>query len=128
MTFVQAFAYASIVSVALYVYRVELVQLFTGSEEDSVDVSLALAIIPLFSFTNMVDMCLSFFMGVVRALGIQASVALISISCFYLVSLPVASYLAFVTNAGIRGLWMGYFLGIIIQVLILAWLTWSTDW
>ena len=67
-------------------------------------------------------------MGCVRALGIQANVAMISISCFYLISLPTASYLAFVTHAGIRGLWIGYFLGIIIQVLIVAWLTWSHDW
>ena len=88
--------------------------MFTDNEKDSVDVTLSLAVIPLFSFTNMVDMCLSFFMGIVRALGIQANVAVISISCFYLVSLPVASYLAFVAHAGIRGLWMGYFLGIIV--------------
>ena len=105
-----------------------MVQLFTDNEKDSVDVTLSLAVIPLFSFTNMVDMCLSFFMGIVRALGIQANVAVISISCFYLVSLPVASYLAFVADAGIGGLWMGYFLGIIVQVLILAWMTWDADW
>ena len=86
--------------------------------------SIALAVIPLFSLTNIVDMYLSFFMGCVRALGIQANIALISISCFYLISLPAASYLAFVADKGIQGLWMGYFLGIVIQVLIVAWLTW----
>ena len=42
--------------------------------------------------------------------------------------MPTASYLAFVANAGIRGLWIGYFLGIVIQVLIVAWLTWKEDW
>ena len=127
MTFFQAFSFALMVSFALYFFRDELTQLFTNDRE-GVEVSLALAVIPLFSLTNMVDMCLSFFMGCVRALGIQANIALISISCFYLISLPSASYLAFVANAGIRGLWMGYFLGIIIQVLIVAWLTWSEDW
>ena len=90
--------------------------------------TIALGIIPLFSFTNLVDMALSFFNGLVRALGIQANVALISISCFYLISLPAATYLGFVAHAGLRGMWFGYFLGISIQILILAWLTWSTDW
>ena len=127
MTFFQAFSFALMVSFALYFFRDELTQLFTDGR-DGVDVTIALAVIPLFSLTNMVDMCLSFFMGCVRALGIQANVALISISCFYLISLPTASYLAFVADAGIRGLWIGYFLGIVIQVIIVAWLTWSEDW
>ena len=90
--------------------------------------TMTLAVIPLFSFTNMLDMCLSFFMGCVRALGIQANVATVYISCFYLVSIPVASYLAFVADMGILGLWFGYFLGIIIQNLILAWLSCTADW
>ena len=81
---------------------------------------MALAIIPLFSFTNMIDMCLSFFMGCVRALGIQANVAMISIISFYMVSMPSAAYFAFVQEVGILGLWIGYFLGIIVQTLIIA--------
>ena len=127
--FLQASVYASVVSLALYQYRNELVELYTGDKsETAVDVTLALGIIPLFSFTNLVDMGLSYFNGLVRALGIQANVALISISCFYLISLPAATYLGFVAQAGLRGMWFGYFLGISIQILILAWLTWSTDW
>ena len=76
------------------------------------NVSLALGIIPLFSFTNLVDMALSYVNGLVRALGIQANVALISISCFYLFSLPLAIYLAFMAQQGLFGLWYGYFAGI----------------
>ena len=127
--FFQASAFASVVSLALYRYRNELVELYTGDKsEAAVDVTLALGIIPLFSFTNLIDMGLSYFNGLARALGIQANVALISISCFYLISLPAAIYLGFVARAGLRGMWFGYFLGIGIQILILAWLTWSTDW
>ena len=75
--------FATAVSLALYFLRDEMTQLFT-SEIDGIDVSIALAVVPLFAFTNIVDMRLSFFLGVVRALGIQANVALVSISCFYL--------------------------------------------
>ena len=84
---------------------------------------IALAVIPLFSFTNVVSMCLSFFLGGVRALGIQGDVAMISIISFYAVSLPVACYLAFNQNEGILGLWVGYFIGIVVQVMIIAWKT-----
>ena len=90
-----------------------MTQLFT-SEVDGIDVSIALAVVPLFAFTNFVDMGLSFSLGVVRALGIQASVAFVSIGCFYLISIPVACYLAFVADQGIRGLWIGYFIGMIV--------------
>ena len=104
-------------------------ELFTGDKtEKAVDVTLALGIIPLFSFTNLIDMGLAYENGLVRALGIQSNVALISISCFYLISIPTAAYMAFVAHAGLRGLWFGYFFGMSIQILILAWLTMSTDW
>ena len=81
---------------------------------------MAVAVVPLFSFTNLITMCLSFFMGCVRALGIQANVALISIVSFYLVGMPSACYFAFVQEVGILGLWIGYFFGIIVQLLVIA--------
>lgn len=67
-------------------------------------------------------------MGLVKALGIQASVALISLGCLFFISLPAACFLAFWADGGIQGLWIGYFLGMLVQVLILAWLTCSSDW
>ena len=127
MTLFQALCIASGVSLALYFFRNEFAQLFTD-EEGGLDVSLAAAVIPLFSLSNLLDMCLSFIMGCVRALGIQANIAMISIAGFYLVSIPAACYLAFVENGGIFGLWIGYFLGIIIQVVIIAWRTFAVDW
>ena len=71
MTFIQACSYAALISLAIFCFKEQLVHLFTGDGgRGAVDVTLALSVIPLFSFTNMVDMCLSFFMGCVRALGI----------------------------------------------------------
>ena len=68
----------------------------------------------IFFFTNLVDMTNCFFMGCVRALGIQENIALISIGCFYLISIPTACYLAFVAGKGVPGLWVGYFFGILV--------------
>ena len=118
--------FACLISLALYVYRVPLTNLFT--EEDGLDVSFAIAAVPLFCLTNIFDMGLSFFMGVVRALGSQANIAIISIACYYFVSIPCAAYLAFVHETGIMGLWMGWFIGIIVQLVIIGWLTLRLDW
>ena len=119
MTLVQALGIALTVSLSLYFFRGQLTHFFTDTD-GGLNVTMALAVIPLFSFTNLVTMCLAFFMGCVRALGIQANVAMISIISFYIVSMPSACYFAFVQEVGILGLWIGYFLGIIIQTLVIA--------
>ena len=77
--------------------------LFTDDNENAVDVTMALTVLPLFSLTNFVEMSIAYFLGIVRALGIQAKIALISIGCFYLISLPSVTYLAMVRDAGTWG-------------------------
>ena len=99
------------------------------SDEESAKVyEVALHVIPLFCLTNIVDMNLSFYLGCVRALGIQASVALVTLACFYLLSIPFACFFAFVRGNGIAGLWLGYFLGILVLMIIVAWMTFKEDW
>ena len=114
LTFIQAMLYASIVSILLFVYRESVAHLF--SSDDSVagnlSVELAVSIFPLFSITIFIDTALGFFQGCVRALGIQANVVWISMASFYLVSVPIACYLAFVANKGLIGLWIGHFTGV----------------
>ena len=68
-------------------------------------------------------MCLSFFLGTVRAIGIQSSAAVISIVSYLLVSNSSAYYLAFEEKEGAFGLWIGFYLGIIFQILMLAVMT-----
>ena len=85
--------------------------------------SIALDIIPLLCFANLVSLCLSFFLGTVRALGIQSSAAVISIVSYLLVSNSSAYYLAFEKKEGVFGLWIGLYLGIIFQILMLAVIT-----
>ena len=118
---------ALIVSVSLCVFDEQLVGLFTDSEE-GIDTSLAKSCLVIFFYSNLVDMALNSFLGFVRALGIQANIALISIGCFYLISIPTALYLAFVADNGIIGLWLGYSLGNFAQMIIIAYVTFTTDW
>ena len=112
LTLLQAMTVALIVSTLLCIYAEELIEIFT--DDESIDVSIAKGCLSIFFYTNLVDMGLNFFMGCVRALGIQANIALISIGCFYLISIPSAFYLAFLAGDGIMGLWIGYFLGILV--------------
>ena len=100
-----------------------------GDDESTTGIyEMALDVIPLFCLTNIVDMNLSYFLGCVRALGTQASVALVTLACFYLLSIPFASFFAFARGNGIAGLWLGYFLGIFVLMTIVAWMTLKEEW
>ena len=120
-------AFASVTSTLIFAFRDDLCRVFSD-EETGIDVRMALAVMPIFAASNLVDMCLSFFQGLIRALGIQSNAAIITILSYYLLSVPAAVYLAFFAGMGIRGLWIGYFFGILIQAMVLAWLTLSADW
>ena len=85
-------------------------------------------VLPIFCFTNIVDMTMSVIFGIIRALGIQEKVVLITIACFYLLSVPLAAYQAYVVKDGIAGLWLGYFAGIVFLLLIIAVYILRTDW
>ena len=58
-------------------------------------------------------MTMSCFLGCIRALGTQASVALFSLGCYYLIGMPMAYYLGIVLEMNVLGLWLGYFIGFI---------------
>lgn len=126
LTLIQAIGVAGVISAMLGHYGTALIGLFTNGE--SIDVTLVVSILPLFMLTNLVDMSSAYFMGCVRALGIQSNVALITIGCFYLISIPSSCYLTFVAGNGIKGLWIGYFLGIFVQMLIVQNITTMADW
>ena len=128
LTLFQGMTAAFIVSVSLYIFDNELVGLFTDSSEEGIDTSLSMSCIFIFIFSNLVDMAHNCFLGFVRALGIQAKIAYFSISCFYLVSIPTALYLAFVARYGIIGLWLGYSLGNLVQMVIVACVIFTADW
>ena len=128
MTFLQGFCIALTVSTALYLFREELTQLFTD-DQDGIDVSVALEVIPLLCLVNLISMCLSFFLGTIRALGIQSSAAVVSIVSYLLVSNSAAYYLAFEQAEGVFGLWIGFYTGVIFQILLLAVMTLiMADW
>ena len=53
---------------------------------------------------------------------------MITILCFYLVSVPLAAYQALVVKSSIAGIWLGYFTGITLLLAIVAAMTLLADW
>ena len=48
---------------------------------------------------------------------------LVAIACSYLCSLPLAIILTFVINKGVYGLWLGFYAGVALQLLLLVQIT-----
>lgn len=46
--------------------------------------------------------------GIIRGLGLQVWGAIYTLICYYIVGLPIALYLAFILEMGVKGLWMGF--------------------
>ena len=53
---------------------------------------------------------------------------MVTLACFYLISIPFAIIFAFVRGNNISGLWLGYFLGIFVLMIIVAWMTLKEEW
>uniref|UniRef100_A0A8I6XPI6 Protein DETOXIFICATION n=1 Tax=Hordeum vulgare subsp. vulgare TaxID=112509 RepID=A0A8I6XPI6_HORVV len=66
--------------------------------------------------------------GVARGCGWQKMCALINLGAFYVVGVPAAYLIAFVLRAGGMGLWMGIICRVLVQVLLLMFITLCTDW
>ncbi|XP_047943507.1 protein DETOXIFICATION 40-like [Salvia hispanica] len=66
--------------------------------------------------------------GVAVGCGWQAFVAYVNVGCFYFVGIPVGAVLGFTFNLGTKGIWSGMLGGMLIQTLILIWVTVRTDW
>ena len=54
--------------------------------------------------------------------------ALVTLACFYLLSIPFSLFFAFARDNGIAGLWLGYFLGIFVLMFIVGWMTLGEEW
>nr|GME03483.1 protein DETOXIFICATION 14-like isoform X2 [Ipomoea batatas] len=84
--------------------------------------------VPFVCLLVLTDCIQSVLSGVVRGNGKQHSGAYINLGSFYLVGLPVAAILGFVAHLNGKGLWIGLNIGATVQSILLAVITWFTDW
>ncbi|KAK6127101.1 hypothetical protein DH2020_039164 [Rehmannia glutinosa] len=86
------------------------------------DLSLLLAISVLL---NSIYPVLS---GVAVGAGMQGTVAIINLCCFYLIGIPIGALLGYVAHLEVSGIWIGMNLGILTQSLALSYMAYKTDW
>ncbi|KAL2927497.1 Protein DETOXIFICATION 33 [Bienertia sinuspersici] len=58
----------------------------------------------------------------------QTVVALLNLGCYYLVGLPVGAVLGYKFKLGIRGIWGGFLVGVLLQTIVLLLVVWRTNW
>ncbi|KAI4334100.1 hypothetical protein L6164_018832 [Bauhinia variegata] len=66
--------------------------------------------------------------GVAVGCGWQAFVAYVNVACYYGVGVPVGLLFGFYFKWGAKGIWMGMIGGVLMQTIILTWVTFRTNW
>ncbi|XP_071706113.1 protein DETOXIFICATION 24-like [Rutidosis leptorrhynchoides] len=66
--------------------------------------------------------------GVAIGAGMQGPVAIVNFVCFYLIGIPLGALLGYLTTLAVKGIWIGMIGGVLIQTIVLVYMTWRTDW
>ncbi|EPS72737.1 hypothetical protein M569_02019 [Genlisea aurea] len=66
--------------------------------------------------------------GVAVGAGLQGTVAVINLCCYYLIGIPIGAVLGYLANLQVQGIWIGMNIGIFAQTLALSYMAWKTDW
>ncbi|KAL8467715.1 hypothetical protein ACS0TY_031094 [Phlomoides rotata] len=66
--------------------------------------------------------------GVAVGAGLQGTVAIINLCCYYLIGIPIGALLGYVAHLEVQGIWIGMNIGILAQSLALSYMAWKTDW
>nr|GLL47554.1 protein DETOXIFICATION 24-like isoform X1 [Ipomoea trifida] len=60
--------------------------------------------------------------------GLQSTVAIINLCCYYLIGIPIGAVLGYVANLQVQGIWLGMICGVVTESIALCYMTWRTDW
>lgn len=107
------------------IFGKKLAYVFTDDERvaDTVsDLSL------LLSFSVLLNSIYPVLSGVAVGAGMQGTVAIVNLVCFYLIGIPMGALLGYLTNLQVKGIWIGMIGGVVTQTLALVYMAWTTDW
>ncbi|KAI3511256.1 hypothetical protein L1887_18404 [Cichorium endivia] len=82
----------------------------------------------LLSFSVLLNSIYPVLSGMAIGAGLQGTVAIINLVCFYLIGIPMGALLGYLTNLQVKGIWIGMIGGIVTQTLVLLYLSWKIDW
>ncbi|CAN6304474.1 unnamed protein product [Urochloa humidicola] len=118
-------AVASAIAAAVMCLRDYISYVFTKGDEVARAVSTMTPLLAVTIVLNGVQPVLS---GVAVGCGWQAFVAYVNIACYYGIGIPVGCVLGFHFDLGAMGIWGGMIGGLVIQTVVLIWVTFRTDW
>ncbi|XP_042513203.1 protein DETOXIFICATION 24-like [Macadamia integrifolia] len=114
-----------IFSILALVFSETISYAFTSSSEVAKEVSSLSILLASVILLNSFQPVLS---GVAIGAGWQSLVANVNLLCLYIIGFPLAIFLGYVIHLQVRGVWMGMICGVAAQTLVLAYITWTTDW
>ncbi|KAG5353306.1 hypothetical protein C0989_008291 [Termitomyces sp. Mn162] len=91
-------------------------------------VELVSGVLPLIALYQIVDGNSIVAAGILRARGQQFIGAILNITAYYVIGMPVAYWLAFERHLGLGGLWVGYIVALTYCAVIGTVLCFMTDW
>uniref|UniRef100_A0A0D9VWJ1 Protein DETOXIFICATION n=1 Tax=Leersia perrieri TaxID=77586 RepID=A0A0D9VWJ1_9ORYZ len=108
-----------------FIWRKELPRFFSDDADVLREAAKLGYLLAATIFLNSIQPVLS---GVAIGAGWQSLVAFINIGCYYLVGLPLGVLFGFKLKLNAMGIWVGMSLGTLLQTLILAFISYRTEW
>uniref|UniRef100_A0A2N9GD65 Polysaccharide biosynthesis protein C-terminal domain-containing protein n=1 Tax=Fagus sylvatica TaxID=28930 RepID=A0A2N9GD65_FAGSY len=105
--------------------RGRVAYIFTQNEEVVEAVANLSPLLAVSILLNSIQPVLS---GVAVGAGWQNIVAYVNITCYYIVGIPVGLVLGYVFDMEVKGVWMGMLFGTFVQTIVLAVITYKTNW
>ncbi|KAL3700522.1 hypothetical protein R1sor_018544 [Riccia sorocarpa] len=110
---------------SMVIFRHVLGKAFSTIEEVVLGVA---SLMPLVALSSIFDGIQGVLSGIARGCGRQDIGAIINLTAFYIVGLPCGLFLGFMQQMNVKGLWMGYLVGQLMQTLLLVLLVATTNW
>ncbi|EEF31432.1 multidrug resistance pump, putative [Ricinus communis] len=112
-------------SVLCLAFGHQLANLFTTEKEVAETVSSLSILLALSVLLNSIQ---TIFSGIAVGAGRQGIVAYVNIGCYYVIGVPLGVFLAYEVHLQVKGIWIGMIIGVVMQSLVLGYITWRTDW
>jgi Na+-driven multidrug efflux pump len=124
-TFMLSYVCSCLVALSLFIFRVEIAELFTT---DAAVKAVLLKTLPFYAFMYLPDAVQGLLSGAVRGLGLQSEAASFVLFAYWCVGLPVGLLCAFYFKMNIMGLWYGLLLAVTFQALFFLKVLVKADW
>ncbi|OJA16522.1 hypothetical protein AZE42_00654 [Rhizopogon vesiculosus] len=118
-------ALAAFFSVLLLIFRKSWGYLFNNDVEV---VALVASILPLVALFQVFDSTCAICSGILRARGKQFTGALINLSAYYIIGIPLGLWLTFKHGMQLSGLWYGLTAALVYGSAFGIWLSLTTNW